>query len=132
MIYPVFITQEMLRTFIGKRCPYCMRVMEKAGRCRPTREHMRPVSRQGPRYGINVIVTCLECNENKGNLTLEGFCYRLAKVRDPRAAHVRAWIDAVLEKLPKEDAEFLVGRTELPGRTKQPAAPGLLPPLTAP
>lgn len=83
----------------GKRCPWCAVVMAAGQETRPTRDHLTPRSRAKahkdlqPHQAEILLVVCRRCNSDKKSWTIDEWVARLERGRDPRAAHVRAWIE---------------------------------------
>lgn len=54
-------------------CPYCTRYMiEGDPKRRPSKEHVIPKSKAKGKH-FNKIITCLECNQDKGDKTIENY-----------------------------------------------------------
>lgn len=74
----------------GTNCPYCRAPMYWY--CRqhfPTREHRIPVSRGGPKTGVNVIIACDQCNRTKANMTEIEFREWIRRGRPNKVAYMR-------------------------------------------
>lgn len=88
-------TPPLIRSHIGKRCPCCEVVMTRRGKSRPSRDHLTPKSRGGTFENGNQLVCCRQCNNDKGDLTIEEWAVVLADAGDRRAAIVRRLVDEV-------------------------------------
>lgn len=83
-----------LGKYHGKPCPYCNKDMLIGTSRPPTRDHKVPRSRKDiPRRGVNILVVCGPCNNNKGDKTLEEWARYLMQHGDLRAAFVQNLID---------------------------------------
>lgn len=88
------------RAHKGRPCPWCGNPMRYEGgrgqgRHAPTDEHLVPRVRGrglGPRP-----VVCAKCNQDKGQMTLDGFLGVLNARGDKRAKHVARWMEAHVE-----------------------------------
>ena len=129
-----YITAHKLRSYMGSPCPYCGRAMGEQGlRSWPSREHMLPISRGGPKEGNNVIVVCLDCNELKSNSTLTEFLRWLMRRDARRLGHVLRLVDWLLGELPEAEARWLMGQWPRPEDAPTPSpVPGSQPASTAP
>lgn len=102
----------------GRPCPYCQKTMRvgtgrKNGKARsnqpdfPTRDHVIPKSVM-PAQGT--LIVCSQCNNDKGNKTLDRWHQNLCERGDPRAP--------IVKRLMKDNAwrasPHLPGRKPLP------------------
>jgi hypothetical protein len=81
--------------WLGTPCPYCGDAMALGGRRHPSLEHMIPKSRGGLHVERNLLIVCVECNQDKRDLTLPEWLRRLRRDGDPRAAVVEATMRAI-------------------------------------
>lgn len=75
----------------GKDCPYCLREMLIGTARKPTRDHVYPRRLGGRLSNDNKLIVCAPCNNDKADLTLEQWAYRLFTAADPRAEIVWRW-----------------------------------------
>lgn len=85
---------QQLEQQVGCGCPYCGVKMSR-GTFRPTRDHLHPRSKGGILDPGNKVIVCLPCNQAKGDLTIHEFLAALTYYRDPRARHVRRFIEGM-------------------------------------
>lgn len=57
-------------SFQGHACFYCKKGITRTS---STLDHLLPLSRGGKSEGENIVVACLECNQEKGEMTLEEY-----------------------------------------------------------
>lgn len=90
----------------GKRCPYCSRIMNDGHyRLYPTVDHVTPRCALGRDIASNRVAACAECNNAKGGYSIHEWSLLLAYRRDPRAAHVMAFIET--HEASRQEAEAL-------------------------
>lgn len=79
----------------GKPCPYCNRPM-----VRPTKDHVNPKCR-GYTFINNKLVVCDECNNDKGDRSLQGWFVHLRKLPDKSELTIKRIyvINALLARL---------------------------------
>ena len=85
-----------LAAALGRRCPYCLVVMETHGRYQPTRDHVLPRAKYNGKKPALVIV-CRGCNADKGMMTLREYRAALMAASDRRRA---ALIDMAIKRFP--------------------------------
>jgi hypothetical protein len=86
----------------GWPCPYCAQIMKSGnGSLSPTYEHVIPRSRGGSDDPANILIVCMQCNNDKADMTLFEFCGFLTGLSDERRTH----IDNIVEIIGKQ-AEF--------------------------
>lgn len=117
---------SLLAAAVDKPCPYCNAQMRYPDH-RPTRDHllsrvhrvMLPDDALASIVDVNKIVVCHVCNHAKKSHTLIEWLGRLISGRDPRAVHVSAFIDRIIEKHPGS-VGFLLCYGPSPGRRYTP------------
>jgi hypothetical protein len=83
-----------LGKYHGKPCPYCNKDMLIGTARPPTRDHKVPRSRKDvPRRGVNILIVCGPCNNDKDSMTLEEWAADLTRRGDLRAGFVQNLID---------------------------------------
>lgn len=105
--------------FAGKPCPYCGVTMDQlpkvdyAGvttkrqrkhnrnrsRKATTVDHATPRSRGGLGYGLNRVIVCWQCNNDKKDRTLAEWHEHLTQVKDPRSSRVSLYMAQVARAL---------------------------------
>jgi 5-methylcytosine-specific restriction endonuclease McrA len=68
---------KLLKTFNGL-CAYCGRPCDGIEWGIPTLDHATPRSRGGTRFGPNAVLSCLACNQIKGDMNAHEYRYFLA------------------------------------------------------
>jgi 5-methylcytosine-specific restriction endonuclease McrA len=76
----------------GRLCPYCGCKMLN-GQTRPTRDHLFPKAKGGSFVNGMRIMCCWKCNNDKADMTLEEFTVAMESCGDPRAAHLKAFVE---------------------------------------
>jgi len=61
----------------GGRCQYCLNKLSKD---KITLDHVVPVSKGGKKTWENIVLSCMTCNQKKGNRTLEQANMKLIKI----------------------------------------------------
>jgi hypothetical protein len=90
----------------GKPCPYCGRTMGgKRGaalRLYPTIDHIVPKSRGGGGRSDNKVFVCVQCNQDKGDKSIETWLDELVEFCDPRAKFVAVFMEARGIEIPRK------------------------------
>jgi len=84
---------DRLRRAKGRPCPYCGVPMTRQGKYRATRDHVMPRALGHDLNNGNCAIVCFRCNNEKADLTLEQWFYRLAHLSDRRALHVLRFLE---------------------------------------
>ncbi len=67
------------------RCFYCDRILSRR---KKTKDHVIPKSRNGSSARHNIVDACRDCNQSKGNLTIDEFrvvvAFRFGVVKRPK------------------------------------------------
>jgi hypothetical protein len=92
--------RQILTNAIGSPCPYCGHPMQhpEQGLRRPSRDHIRPRSKDHTLAAANRAVVCEPCNVAKGSRSLVSFLFRLDRAQDPRAPFVAAFIHELVSE----------------------------------
>ncbi len=88
-----FVPRGVLRSHLGRQCPYCNQAMTATERRRPTRDHVRPRRAGGTLQKRNVLIVCSACNGDKGDTTLRSWWESLKAIADPRAPNVKRLLE---------------------------------------
>jgi len=84
----------ILRHRLHRRSPYCAYCGRRVSRKRSTLDHIRPIIRGGRDSGANLVLSCRDCNQSKGDRTPVEWC--LAILRAALALQLRALAWALL------------------------------------
>ena len=90
----------MLKSYVGKPCPYCGRPMMylsvESGKYSPTRDHVHVVkSKGGCLEGSNALIVCGACNVDKSDRSLSDWVDYLMSVGDARANRVAEILQSI-------------------------------------
>ncbi len=98
--------KEYLLKIDGSNCTYC--VIELGADIEPTIDHVIPKSLGGSNEEFNLVLTCVNCNRNKGGkggMRLVDFLLQHRRNRELKHVTHETIPKRVLEKLPKNIKE---------------------------
>jgi 5-methylcytosine-specific restriction endonuclease McrA len=73
--------QEIL-AFQKRRCLYCNSRFTDA--CRPSKDHLLPVTEGGTNSALNIVLACKSCNSSRGSIPFRTFCKLLSPAQNRR------------------------------------------------
>lgn len=106
----------------GQPCPYCGKLMQVGSKHHPTRDHVRPRRAGGTLGNGNMLMVCLPCNGDKGDMMLREWLRSLIARGDPRALFVQKALDAGADPYGNDYPirKYLPKRTQRGGYKKAP------------
>ncbi len=64
------------------RCLYCNKDLTTG--CRPSKDHLLPVTKGGSDFAFNIVLACRNCNSRRGNIPFRTFCKLLSPTQNRR------------------------------------------------